>query len=118
MEEQPLSKGKPDRRAEQETPEITEFDAIAELRHVWLENFFSLDKIKEQIETCNKECKSCSKEQMLDCLLETKECVHSLAVMLKDFFSNMLSGSESLMDMMGEPALEAETRDPSEALYS
>jgi hypothetical protein len=54
-----------------------------EFKLVWLENLFDAEKIIDIMETCDKDCANCSKDQKNDCLLEMRESIHSLAIHFK-----------------------------------
>lgn len=54
-----------------------------EFKILWLENLLDTEKIIETMESCDKECTRCSKEQKNDCLLEMRESIHSLAIHFK-----------------------------------
>ena len=54
-----------------------------EFKLVWLENLLDTEKIIEMLESCDKECSKCTKEQKNDCLLEMRESIHSLAIHFK-----------------------------------
>ncbi len=56
----------------------------SEFRMKWLENNFTIDQVLGMLEGCDKDCKSCEKDQKVDCILELKECLHSMAKMMKN----------------------------------
>jgi len=66
------------------------FHADSEFKMTWLENFYTLDKMLSTIETCDKDCKSCSPAAKNDCVLENKEMIHSIVLILKDMFSLLI----------------------------
>ncbi|MBN2153871.1 MAG: hypothetical protein JW839_20605 [Candidatus Lokiarchaeota archaeon] len=55
-----------------------------EFKMVWLENLLDVEKIIALMESCDKECSKCTKEQKNDCLLEMRESIHSLAIHFKN----------------------------------
>lgn len=57
---------------------MEEFDLI------WMENLFDVEKIIKLMESCDKCCKNCSKEEKNDCLVEMRESIHSLAIHFKN----------------------------------
>nr|MDO8116750.1 hypothetical protein [Candidatus Sigynarchaeota archaeon] len=57
---------------------------LDDLKHIWLENLFDLEKIINMMESCDKECNKCTKEQKNDCMLEMRESIHSLAIHFKN----------------------------------
>lgn len=54
-----------------------------EFKLLWLENLLDTEKIVDIMESCDKNCAKCSKEQKNDCLLEMRESIHSLAIHFK-----------------------------------
>ena len=54
-----------------------------EFKLVWLVNLLDTEKIIDLMESCDKECSKCTKEQKNDCLLEMRESIHSLAIHFK-----------------------------------
>ena len=54
-----------------------------EFKLLWLENLLDTEKIIDLMESCDKECNKCTKEQKNDCLLEMRESLHSLAIHFK-----------------------------------
>jgi hypothetical protein len=54
-----------------------------EFKMLWLENLFDAEKIIEMMESCDKDCSRCTKEQKNDCILEMRESIHSLAIHFK-----------------------------------
>jgi hypothetical protein len=64
---------------------------------IWLENLLNVEKIINMMESCDKECNKCTKEQKNDCLLEMRESIHSLAIHFKNSiyaFVEFLSAQE------------------------
>jgi hypothetical protein len=59
-------------------------DMAEEFKMIWLENLLDVEKIINMMETCDKECSKCTKEQKNDCLLEMRESMHSLAIHFKN----------------------------------
>ncbi len=55
-----------------------------EFKMIWLENLLDVEKIINIMESCDKECTKCTKEQKNDCLLEMRESIHSLAIHFKN----------------------------------
>nr|MDO8114151.1 hypothetical protein [Candidatus Sigynarchaeota archaeon] len=55
-----------------------------EFKILWLENLLDIEKIINILESCDKECTKCTKEQKNDCLLEMRESIHSLAIHFKN----------------------------------
>ena len=55
-----------------------------EFKLLWLENLLDAEKIIGLMESCDKECSKCTKEQKNDCLLEMRESIHSLAIHFKN----------------------------------
>ncbi|MHA1748541.1 MAG: hypothetical protein ACTSVI_00425 [Promethearchaeota archaeon] len=51
---------------------------------IWMENLFDIEKIIKMMESCDKDCKTCSLADKNDCLLEMRESIHSLAIHFKD----------------------------------
>ncbi|MHA1370403.1 MAG: hypothetical protein ACTSWN_07115 [Promethearchaeota archaeon] len=54
------------------------------MKILWMENLLSIEKIKELMENCDKDCHNCTKDEKNDCLLEMRESIHSLALHFKN----------------------------------
>ncbi|HME52803.1 MAG TPA: hypothetical protein VKM55_11340 [Candidatus Lokiarchaeia archaeon] len=77
-----------------------------EFKLVWLENLLDTEKIIDLMETCDKQCSKCTKEQKNDCLLEMRESIHSLAIHFKSAilsFVELTNGIESQQSIEQKP---------------
>jgi len=59
-------------------------DEALEYKMIWLENYYNVDQILEHIEDCSKECTTCNHDEQVDCRLEMREAIHSLALTVKE----------------------------------
>ncbi len=70
---------------------------LEDLKHLWLENLLDMEKIINLMESCDKECNKCTREQKNDCILEMRESIHSLAIHFKNAiysFVESVNGAE------------------------
>jgi len=57
---------------------------------VWSGSLLDVERILAMMEDCSKECCSCSRDDKDDCRLELRECVHSLAKIIKQAVLSMI----------------------------
>jgi len=50
----------------------------------WCEALVDVEKIIKMMENCDKNCRTCNKDQKNDCMIEIRECVHGLAFIVKN----------------------------------
>ncbi len=67
---------------------------LEDLKHLWLENLLDMEKIINLMESCDKECNKCTREQKNDCILEMRESIHSLAIHFKNAIYSFVRSEE------------------------
>jgi hypothetical protein len=50
----------------------------------WASDLLDVEQMIAMTEDCDKDCRSCSKDEKEDCHLEMRECLHSLLKLFKD----------------------------------
>jgi len=50
----------------------------------WAHDLLDIEKMLHLTEACDKDCKSCTAVERMDCHLEMREVVHSMLVLLKN----------------------------------
>lgn len=85
---------------------------LDECKRSWTENYFTLDQCITLLENCDKSCSDCTDEQRLDCLLEQKEVIYSIANIFKQFLASLITGQLNVFMIQEE-----EEEGPREGLY-
>jgi hypothetical protein len=60
----------------------------------WAHDILDAERIIKLCEDCDKDCESCSRADRMDCHLEVREAVHSLAIHFKNAILSMLEESK------------------------
>lgn len=70
-------------------------DEMPDIKHLWLENLLDIEQIIELMESCDKDCANCSRTERIDCILELRESVHSMAKILKNAVLSMVNAGRN-----------------------
>jgi hypothetical protein len=65
---------------------------------VWSGSLLDMEKILEMMESCNKDCRNCTRDEKLDCILEMRESVHSLAKAFKSAILSQIEAGRELQE--------------------
>jgi hypothetical protein len=72
----------------------------------WAHDYLDIEKIIAMTEDCSKECCSCSRDDKEDCRLELRECMHSLAKIVKSAILSIVDASTKERPMLPEKPVE------------
>jgi len=64
----------------------------------WAGSILDIEKIIALTTSCDKNCKSCTQAERMDCHLEMREAVHSLAVIFKQYILGQIEASKNKKD--------------------
>jgi hypothetical protein len=69
----------------------------------WAGAILDIEKIVALTTSCDKDCKSCTQVERMDCHLEMREAVHSLAVIFKQYILGNMEAAKNKKDLPPPP---------------